>query len=106
MSLWIKHYNPFHNPKNGQFTSGHGSSNKSIKKSKYQNSDGTLTRKGMKKYESIVKVSDDLYLAKNKKRGFAKVLGKNNEKIASEQKKYRDYDVLSNIKKNRRFVII
>lgn len=40
----ILHFNPNHDPKNGQFTS------KGINRLKYMNPDGTLTKKGQKKY--------------------------------------------------------
>lgn len=65
---------------------------------RYQNPDGTLTERGRKRYESVTKVNDDLYLAKSRTRGLAKVLSRN-ENIRKEQAKSRDYDILSKDKK-------
>lgn len=60
------HFNPNHDPRNGQFTKGHGGSRKDpfprygekrIKtgKDKYVNDDGRLTAKGQERYEAEVR---------------------------------------------------
>lgn len=74
-SKYLCHFNPFHNPKNGQFSSsknGVKNSKKEAKRirehfgtSKYINADGSLTEEGQRRYEKD-KAHNDKQKAKNK----------------------------------------
>lgn len=55
----LLHFNPNHDPKSGQFTSGKGGSkiaSRPTGDAKYQNPDGTLTRKGKKRVRKAMSV--------------------------------------------------
>lgn len=82
MSFWcvyykdndILHFNPNHDPRTGQFSSG-GTRLKGINRMKYMNEDGSLTEKGQKKYGAY-RSKADADIVNAKKQGYPEMVNR------------------------------